>query len=125
MEYKNIYNLNSIFENCSLLTFIPNISNWKFNYEIKINNIFKGCDSLLIIPDISKWKANISDLLKNISHKIESQLELESNSSDLSKDYPPFQGSNAFSSSENNYNDNSINNSGNEELDDYYDNFYK
>ena len=86
-----------------------------------MNNIFKGCNSLLIIPDISKWNADISDLLKNLS----SQLKLESNSSDLSKDYPSFQGSNAFSSSENNYNDNSINISGNEKLDDYYDNFYK
>ena len=40
---------------CSSLTFIPNISKWKFNNKIEINNIFKGCNSLLIIPDISKW----------------------------------------------------------------------
>ena len=64
MEYKNINNLNSIFENCSSLTFIPNISNWKLNNKIKINNIFRGCVSLGSIPDISKWNINIPEELK-------------------------------------------------------------
>ena len=120
-----INKLNSIFENCSLLTFIPNISKWEFHNKIEINYIFKGCNSLLIIPDISKWNASdpeffndsafnsISISIKEIkSDSIISENIMEN--SDLYED---------LSSLEDNNDENKgfINN---ENLGDYYDNFY-
>ena len=115
---QNINNLNCIFENCSLLTFIPNISKWKFNYKIKI-----------IIPDISKWKISITDWsnFSDISYdnyyynKKDSFLSRDFlKSSDFTKDSILSNDNEDFSSIEN-----KKDNSGNEELDDYYDNFYK
>ena len=126
---QNINNLNCIFENCSLLTFIPNISKWKFNYKIKINNIFKGCNSLIIIPDISKWKisitdwSNFSDISYDNYYYNKTDLLLSKDIlkySDFTKDSILSYDNEDFSSIEN-----KIDNSGNEELDDYYDNFYK
>ena len=121
----NINKLISIFENCSLLTFIPNISKWKFNNKIEINNIFKGCNSLLIIPDISKWNISITENFKTSSFNSNSisikeiksdSIILENNleNSNLSKD---------FSSLKDDDNENK-GFSNDEELDDYYDNFY-
>ena len=119
----NINNLKSIFENCSLLTFIPNISKWKFYNKIEINDIFKGCNSLLIIPDISKWNINnpecfnISTLNSNSFKEIKSDSII---SEDIMKDYNL---SKHLSSSEGNSEENK-GFSNNEELDDYYNNFY-
>ena len=119
---QNIINLNSIFENCSLLTFIPNISAWKLNNVIEINNIFKGCNSLLIILDISKWNINITDWPNISSYKAESLISEDIlKSFNLSQDSISLEGNNDFNQLKNNSKDNS----GNEELDDYYDNFYK
>ena len=120
---KNINHLKSIFENCSLLTYIPNISKWKLNNKVKVNNIFKGCNSLLIIPDISKWNINnpecfnISTLNSNSFKEIKSDSMISEEfmkNSDLCKD---------LSSLKDDDNENK-GFSNNEELDDYYDNFY-
>ena len=83
MEYWKCRKINSIFENCSLLTFIPNISKWKLNDKIKINNIFSGCDSLLSIPDISKWNINIPNELKIPSVDQNSIKKITSSSNDF------------------------------------------
>ena len=53
-----------MFYNCSLVSFIPDISKWKI-IEIKnISYIFYNCISLVCIPNITKW--NFS---KNINYK--------------------------------------------------------
>ena len=131
--FLNILYLNSIFENCSLLTFIPNISKWKFNKRIEINNIFKGCNSLIIIPDISKWNIiNIPEDLKissfssnSISIKeIKSDLKISEDnmkSSISPEDSSSLKDNKAINSFEN---INTTYFSNNEELADYYDNFY-
>ena len=123
---KNIYNLNSIFENCTLLTIIPNISKWKFNKRIKINNIFRGCNSFLIIPDISKWNINIpQEYFDNSSSKSNSfsNKDIIRNSS-LSEGLSFSIDNDNISLSENiNYID-FFNKNDEEELNDYYDNFY-
>ena len=122
-------NIKSLFENCSSLTFIPNILKWKFHNKIQINNIFKGCESLLIIPDISKWNisklecfntssfnsnSNSIPIKENKSDSIISE-EIMKNS-DLSKD---------ISSLEDiNNNNKDFSNGEDQELSDYYDNFY-
>ena len=127
---ENINNLNSIFENCSLLNFIP-ISKWKLNDEIKINNIFKGCNSLLIIPDISKWKINNIKCINISSFNSTSITLKEVKSNSLSTENNKDYSYEDYSSLKNNDNTNlseninSIDFSNNtEDLDDYYDNFY-
>ena len=130
MEYWNINNLNSIFENCSLLSFIP-ISKWELNDEIEINNIFKGCNSLLIIPDISKWRTNITKCINISSFNSNSisikevkskSIETENIIDYLSEDSSSLKNKDNTNLPEN---INSIYCSNNtEDLDDYYDNFY-
>ena len=126
---KNIKKLESIFENCSLLTFLPNISKWKFKNKVKINRfIFKGCNSLLIIPDISKWNIiNENINYSSFSSNSISIKEIKSNSL-LPEEYI-IEYHNLYEDSqllENPFpdNKNSENFSKNNELDDYYDNFY-
>ena len=83
-----VFNLNSIFENCSILTFVPDISKWKLNNKIKINNIFKGCTSLLIIPDIYKWNINIPPECFIITSSNSNSIDIKEYSSNLSEDLP-------------------------------------
>ena len=92
---------------------------------IQIINIFKGCNSLLIFPDISKWNISYSECFKFSSFNSNSISikEIKSDSiisedimenSNLSNDL--------FSLEDNNHENKGFSN--NEELDDYYDNFY-
>ena len=112
----------NIFENCSLLTFIPNISNWKFNNKIELNNIFKGCNSLLIIPDISKWNINIPPECISIPSFNSNSIDIKKISSNLSEDLPSMKDSDNTILPEN---ANTINFSNdNDDILDYYDNFY-
>ena len=100
----------------------------EISWKIEINNIFKGCNSLLIIPDISKW--NISNPESVITPSLNSNSysfsikEIKSDSilsenimenAELSRNFSSF-----------NYNNNNENKgfSNDEELDNYYDNFY-
>ncbi len=122
---ENIYNLKSVFENCSLLTFIPDISKWKFNNKIEINNMFKGCKSLLITPDISKWSINIpSECISFPSFNSNSNSIIDNiiYSSNFSEDLPSMKDDDYTNSFENIKSIDFYNN--NDVLDDYYDNFY-
>ena len=44
-----------MFEGCSSLKSLPDISNWKIDNVKKMENMFKGCKSIISFPDISKW----------------------------------------------------------------------
>ena len=124
--------MNGMFNCCSSLTMIPNISKWKTNNLIEINEIFYGCSSLLIDPDISNWDLNkikdidstssfSSSVLKshdlnscsNVNEitKSESNLSFNSNSEEVINDY--FEMNDVYK-----------NNSNEDELKYYYDNFY-
>ena len=126
-------NLNNIFTNCSLLSYIPNISKWKLNKNIKAKDIFKGCNSLLTIPDLSKWNICSPEELINISSFNSNEIyikEIKSNSL-ISEDNIKYINLNENSSSLEKINDivspkksNFEDASKNSELDDYYDNFY-
>ena len=132
----NINNLNSIFENCSLLTFIPNISKWKFKNRININNIFKGCN-LLVIPDISKWNINYPTTSLYISSFFSNSISIKNIKSDsllsediiknfsISKeDSYSLKGNKDIKQIEN-FNSREFSDfTNNEELNNYYDNFY-
>ena len=101
------------------------ISKWKFNNKIKINNIFKGCNSLLIIPDISKWNVEFqefSDVSSSSCNSFEIE-KIDSISSEIlyssiHEDIPSLKDNKDMKKIENN---NFIENN---ELDDFYDNFY-
>jgi len=54
----NITNISCMFNGCSSLFSLPDISKWN---TININNMsymFNGCSLLLSLPDISKWNIN-------------------------------------------------------------------
>jgi len=121
----NINNINNLFENCSLLTFIPNILKWKFHNKIQINNIFKGCKSLLVIPDISKWNISIPECFNTSSFNSNS-ISIKEIKSDsiISEDIMINSGLSKDISSLKDINDKDFSNDKEQELSDYYDNFY-
>ena len=95
-----------------------------------MNNIFKGCASLLIIPDVSKWNINLSEF-SNITSSNYNSIKIVETNSLLSENIEEYSNLNENSTSlkgntdiklfdEYNFRD-----SQNEELDEYYENFYK
>ena len=54
-----------IFDNCSSLISLPDISKWNTNNVNTLIGIFSGCLSLITLPDISKWNTNN---VKNMSY---------------------------------------------------------
>ena len=48
--------MNNMFEGCSSLVTIPDISKWDTSKVFTINFIFRNCISLSYIPLISKWE---------------------------------------------------------------------
>ena len=60
----NIININSMFKDCDLLTSVQNLQNLNTKYLKSIKNLFDGCSSLLFIDDISNWNINnINDII--------------------------------------------------------------
>ena len=51
---KNVTNMRKMFNGCALLSSLPDISNWNTNNVTNMNSMFNGCLSLSSIPDISK-----------------------------------------------------------------------
>ena len=49
-------NIKCMFYNCSLLTYLPDISKWETDNIIETDYLFANCSSLISIPEISKWK---------------------------------------------------------------------
>jgi len=47
-----------LFNGCSLLSSLPDISKWKTDNVTYMNHMFFGCSSLSSLPDISKWNTN-------------------------------------------------------------------
>jgi len=50
----NITNTNNVFEECSSLVSIHNITKWDTSKIVESNNMFKGCSPSLNIPNIFK-----------------------------------------------------------------------
>ena len=44
-----------MFDECSSLTSIPDISKWNTNKVTNMRYMFCGCNSLKSFPDISRW----------------------------------------------------------------------
>jgi len=49
----NIVNMASLFNECTSLISLPDISEWNTNNATNMCNIFSGCKSLTSLPDIS------------------------------------------------------------------------
>ena len=69
IETKNIFEIKltkinrikeakNIFEDCSSLESLPDISKWNTNNVTTMRSMFNGCSSLKSLPDISKWNTN-------------------------------------------------------------------
>ena len=58
LDTNNIVNMASLFNECELLTSLPDISKWNTSNVSIMNNIFSKCYSLSSLPDISKWNTN-------------------------------------------------------------------
>ena len=57
-----------MFDGCSSLISLPNISLWNTSNVVNMESLFFNCSSLLKFPDISIWK---TDNLKNIKYIFE------------------------------------------------------
>ena len=52
-----------MFNKCSSLISLPDISKWNTNNVTDMSCLFYGCSSLTNLPDISKWKIdNVTNL---------------------------------------------------------------
>ena len=58
--------MTNMFENCSLLSFLPDIYNWNTNIVTDISYMFKGCSSLSYLPEISFWNTNNAIDMSNL-----------------------------------------------------------
>ena len=54
-KFHHFYNMESMFEGCSSLISLPDISKWNTKYVYNMESMFEGCSSLISLPDISKW----------------------------------------------------------------------
>ena len=53
--FYNVNNMISMFEGCSSLISLSDISKWKINDVTNMSHMLRGCTSLISFPDISKW----------------------------------------------------------------------
>ena len=58
LNTNNVTDMNFIFGECSSLSSLPDISNWNTNNVTDMCYIIYGCSSLSSLPDISKWNIN-------------------------------------------------------------------
>ena len=45
----------SVFQECSSLKFLPDISKWNTNNLTAVQGLFLNCSELISLPDISLW----------------------------------------------------------------------
>ena len=57
-QLKNVNNISCMFEGCSSLSQITNISKWNLFYVTDLENMFSQCNKLSSLPDISNWNTN-------------------------------------------------------------------
>ena len=55
---KNVTNMSYMFYHCKSLTSLPDISKWNTNNVTNMSCLFTCCLSLTSLPDISKWNTN-------------------------------------------------------------------
>ena len=59
----NVINMGNMFNGCSSLSSLPDISKWNTRNVTYMIYMFDGCSSLSSLPDISKWNTiNVNDI---------------------------------------------------------------
>ena len=64
--FKNVTNMKSMFEGCSSLITLPDISKWNTKNVTDMKYMFEGCSSLISLPDISKWNTQNVTVISDI-----------------------------------------------------------
>ena len=54
----NVTDMSYMFDGCSSLLSLPDISKWNTNNVTNMSYMFDGCSSLSSLSDISKWNTN-------------------------------------------------------------------
>ena len=81
LNTENVTDMAGIFNECEIITSLPDISGWNTSNVTKMNNMFSFCEKLIEIPDISKWDtSNVTDI-SNLFNRCKSLEEL----TDISK----------------------------------------
>ena len=55
LNTKNVTNMSYIFNNCSSIKYLPDISKWDTRNVTNMSYMFYNCSSIENLPDISKW----------------------------------------------------------------------
>ena len=66
IDTSQIINMKNLFSGCTSLTNFSGISKWDTKNVVSMNGMFSGCTSLTTLPDISKWNLNKVTNLNNI-----------------------------------------------------------
>ena len=62
-EINGITNMSCMFNDCSSLSSLSDISKWNMNNVTNMSSMFNNCSSLSSLPDISKWDTtNVTDM---------------------------------------------------------------
>ena len=122
-----------LFYNCSSLLTVPDISIWKTDNLKIMDDIFYGCKSLILLPNITKWNIskleNKQDTLSLFSsEKKENSLSNSLNYNESSQRYSNSLSINKEEKENNTFLNTFINpdsfNNNDDELNDYYENFF-
>ena len=62
----NITDISNMFYDCTNLELLPNFTKWNTSNIENISGLFYGCSSLQIIPDISKWNTSKVKYMSNL-----------------------------------------------------------
>ena len=65
----NVIDISQLFENCKLLSKLPEISKWDISNVKNTHALFRGCINLSQLPDISKWKTSNVTNMRNLFRK--------------------------------------------------------
>ena len=65
----NITNMSHIFNSCSSLLLLPDISKWNTDKIIDMSHLFYYCSSLKSLPDLSRWKTNNVTNMSNMFNR--------------------------------------------------------
>ena len=66
-----------MFEGCSSLISIPDISKWDTKKVTNISFMFSGCSSLISLPDISKWNTSNVDAMNDMFNECHNVHDVE------------------------------------------------
>ena len=63
MDTTYMIQMGKLFKNCKFFE-LPDISNWNINNVMDMEGMFSGCSSLISLPDISKWNTRNVYIMK-------------------------------------------------------------